>query len=318
LPDTSIARLKRELEGYRYGKMFIPPGKKPHVEFPGFDGGAEWGGPAYDPETGLLYVNANEMGWVIAMNDVKSESATIKENYGQAGLRLYQKYCISCHGDDKKGAGNFPTLINLQARYRDADIVSLLSTGRRMMPSFNYITKEEKEAITSYVLELKENELKEFNRPSQPQDEYRSVPYVMAGYDKFLSPEGYPAIGPPWGTLTAIDLNTGEHVWKTTLGEYPELKAKGVPPTGTENYGGPVVTAGGVLFIAAAKDNKIRAFDKHNGKLLWEYDLPAAGFATPSVYGVNGKQFLVIACGGGKLKTKSGDTYVAFALSGLK
>jgi quinoprotein glucose dehydrogenase len=318
LPDTSIARLKKDLEGYRYGKMFIPPGKRPHVEFPGFDGGAEWGGPAYDPETGLLYVNANEMGWVVKMNDVKEELATIKENYGQAGLRLYQKYCISCHGADRKGTGNFPTLTNLQARYRDADIVTLLSSGRRMMPSFNYITKEEKEAITSYVLELKEKELKEFIRPPQPQDEYRSVPYVMAGYNKFLSPEGYPAIGPPWGTLTAINLNTGEHVWKTTLGEYPELTAKGIPPTGTENYGGPVVTAGGVLFIAAAKDSKIRGFNKYNGRLLWEYDLPAAGFATPSVYEVNGKQFLVIACGGGKLKTKSGDAYVAFALTDTK
>ena len=316
LPDTSIARIKKELEGYRFGKMFIPPGKKPHVELPGFDGGAEWGGPSFDPESGLLYVNANEMGWVVKMNEVKNELTTIKENYGQAGLRLYQKYCISCHGADRKGTGNFPTLINLQTRYRDADIISLLSSGRRMMPSFNYISKEEKDAITSYVLELKEQQLKEFVRPPQPQDEYRSVPYVMAGYNKFLSPEGYPALSPPWGTLTAIDLNTGEHVWKTTLGEYPELKAKGVPPTGTENYGGSVVTAGGVLFIAASRDGKIRAFNKHNGKLLWEYDLPAPGFATPSVYEVNGKQFLVIACGGGKLKTKSGDAYVAFALPG--
>ena len=136
----------------------------------------------------------------------------------------------------------------------------------------------------------------------------------MEGYNKFLSPEGYPAIGPPWGTLTAINLHTGEHVWKTTLGEYPELTAKGVPPTGTENYGGPVVTAGGILFIAAAKDSKIRAFNKYNGRLLWEYDLPAAGFATPSVYEVGGKQFLVIACGGGKLRTRSGDAYIAFAL----
>ena len=314
LPDTSMARIKKALEGYRYGKMFIPPGKKPHVEFPGFDGGAEWGGPAYDPETGLFYVNANEMGWVVTMNKVKTELTTIKENYGQAGLRLYQKYCTSCHGPDRKGAGNFPTLTNLQGRYRDADIVSLLSTGRRMMPSFNYITKEEKEAITNYILDLKENELKEFIRPSQPQDDYRAVPYVMEGYNKFLSPEGYPAIGPPWGTLTAINLHTGEHVWKTTLGEYPELTAKGVPPTGTENYGGPVVTAGGILFIAAAKDSKIRAFNKYNGRLLWEYDLPAAGFATPSVYEVGGKQFLVIACGGGKLRTRSGDAYIAFAL----
>ena len=314
LPDTSVAKLRKDLEGYRYGKMFLPPGKQTHVEFPGFDGGAEWGGPSYDPETGLLYVNANEMGWLVTMVDVKNESTTIKENYGQAGLRLYKKYCVSCHGADRKGTGNFPTLISLHARYRDADIISLLSTGRRMMPSFNYITKEEKEAIVSFILESKEDQLKDFVRPPQPQDAYRNVPYVMAGYNKFLSPEGYPAIAPPWGTITAINLNTGEHVWKTTLGEYPELKEKGVPPTGTENYGGPVVTAGGLLFIAASRDGMMRAYNKINGKLLWEYKLPAPGFATPSVYEVNGRQYLVIACGGGKLKTKSGDAYVAFAL----
>src|SRR6185503_611621 len=106
LPDSSIAKLKKDLEGYRYGKMFLPPGKKPAVELPGFDGGAEWGGPSYDPQTGLLYVNANEMGWLVTMNDVKNELTTIKENYGQAGLRLYQKYCTGCHGADRKGTGN--------------------------------------------------------------------------------------------------------------------------------------------------------------------------------------------------------------------
>ena len=313
LPDTSIAKLKRDLQGYRFGKMFIPPGKQTAVELPGFDGGAEWGGSSYDPETRLLYVNANEMGWLLTMQDVKYEPVK-KENYEQAGLRLYEKYCITCHGADRKGTGDFPTLINMQTKYNTDQVFSLLSAGRRMMPSFNYITKEEKDAIISYVLELKKEQQKNFIRPPQANDAYRNLPYRMTGYNKFLSPEGYPAISPPWGTLTAINLNTGEHVWKTTLGEYPELKEKGIPPTGTENYGGPVVTAGGLLFIAAARDGMIRAFNKYNGKLLWQYQLPAPGFATPSVYSVNGKQFLVIACGGGKLKTKSGDTYVAFAL----
>ena len=313
LPDSSITKLKKDLEGYRYGKMFLPPGKKTAVELPGFDGGAEWGGPSYDPQTGLLYVNANEMGWLVTMRTV-DQKPPLKENYGQAGVRLYQKYCMSCHGVDRKGTGNFPTLINVQERYHDTDIISLLSTGRRMMPSFNYITKEEKEAIVSYIIDSKKDQLKTFIRSEQPQDAYRNVPYAMTGYNKFLSPEGYPAIAPPWGTITAIDLNTGEHVWKTTLGEYPELREKGIPPTGTENYGGPVVTAGGLLFIAASRDGMIRAYNKITGKLLWEYELPFPGFATPSVYEVNGKQFLVIACGGGKLKTKSGDAYVAFAL----
>jgi quinoprotein glucose dehydrogenase len=313
LPDTSITRLKNDLKNYRYGKMFIPPGKKTSVVFPGLDGGAEWGGPAFDSETGMLYVNSNEMGWLMTMRDVKPEPPK-KENYGQAGLRLYEKHCVTCHGADRKGTGNNPTLINMQAKYKAAGAVALLNSGRRMMPSFKHIADEEKKAIVAYMLELKKEQQKKFIAPPQAVDTFRNLPYATTGYYKFISPEGYPAIKPPWGSLTAINLNTGEHVWKNPLGEYPELKAKGIPATGTENYGGPVVTAGGLLFIAAAKDGKLRAFNKYNGKLLWEYQLPAPGFATPSVYAINGKQYIVIACGGGKLGTKSGDAYVAFAL----
>ena len=162
---------------------------------------------------------------------------------------------------------------------------------------------------------MKKEQLKKYVGPSKVVDSFLTMPYSITGYNKFLSKEGHPAVKPPWGTLNAINLNSGELVWKTTLGEYPEFKEKGVS-TGTENYGGPVVTAGGVLFIAASRDGKFRAFNKYNGKLLWETDLPAPGFATPSVYSLNGKQYIVIACGGGKLGTKSGDAYVAFALPG--
>ena len=126
---------------------------------------------------------------------------------------------------------------------------------------------------------------------------------------------GLPVNSPPWGTLTAIDLQTGERRWQVPLGEFPQLTAKGVPPTGTDNYGGPLVTAGGLIFIAATPDQKFRAFSKHTGQLLWETVLPAPGFASASSFAVNRKQYIVIACGGGKLKAKSGDKYVAFALS---
>ncbi|MGH2564606.1 MAG: PQQ-binding-like beta-propeller repeat protein, partial [Ginsengibacter sp.] len=182
-----------------------------------------------------------------------------------------------------------------------------------MMPSFNTLTAEEKNAIASFILELKKIQPKKFVPTVRSKDPYMQLPYTSTGYNKFLTKEGYPAVKPPWGTLSAINLNTAEVAWKDTLGDYPELKANGIH-SGTENYGGPVVTAGGLVFIAATSDSKIRAFNKRTGQLLWEADLPASGFATPAVYNMDGKQYVVIACGGGKLKTKSGDTYMAFAL----
>jgi quinoprotein glucose dehydrogenase len=141
------------------------------------------------------------------------------------------------------------------------------------------------------------------------------VPYTMTGYNKFLDRNDYPGITPPWGTLNAVNLNNGKLLWKVPLGEYPELTQKGIPITGTELYGGPLVTKGGLVFIAASKDAKLRAFDKQTGKVLWEAQLPVPGYATPSTYFVNGKQYVVIACGGGKIGSKSGDQYIAFALS---
>ena len=254
------------------------------------------------------------MGWLLTVTENKKETQK-EEDYYEAGLRLYQRHCASCHGNDKKGSGNFPSIEHINEKYNSDQLKDFLSTGRRMMPSFNFITTEEKEAIIHYVLNLDDEVVKRsFVRQPQPQDEYRNLPYRMTGYYKFLSPEGYPAIAPPWGTLTAIDLNTGEHIWKITIGEYPELTQKGIPPTGTENYGGPVVTAGGLVFIAASKDGKFRAFNKKSGNLVWEYQLPAAGFATPATYQYKGKQYVVIACGGGKLNAKSGDSYIAFSI----
>ena len=183
-----------------------------------------------------------------------------------------------------------------------------------MMPAFQHLNQQDKDAIASYVLNLQDKQQQAYKPKLTALDSFRILPYQISGYNKFITKSGLPGLSPPWGLLNAIDLNTGEYVWKTTLGEDPVFKAKGVKETGSENYGGPVITKGGVLFIAATKDGMFRAFNKRTGKLLWETKLPAAGFATPATYEVNGKQYVVIACGGGKLATKSGDSYVAFAL----
>ena len=313
LDSSEQVAIKEKMKGYRYGNMFLPPGKVPSLVFPGYDGGGEWGGPAFDPKTEILYVNANEMAWVMKMNENKIPTPK-KETLLEAGQRLYAQNCLACHAADLKGTGNNPTLIGINSTYKSADFIDLINNGRRMMPAFKTLAEAEKNALAAFILDLKSEQKKEFISEAKPIDTVNHMPYKISGYNKFLSADGYPAISPPWGTLNAINMSTGEFVWKTALGEFEELKAKGIPPTGTENYGGPVVTAGGLVFIAASRDSKFRVFDKATGKLLWEYTLPAPGFASPAVYELNGKQYVVIACGGGKLNTKSSDAYVAFAL----
>jgi len=311
--DSSYADIKNRLAHYHTGNMFNPPSKEGTVIFPGFDGGAEWGGPAYDPLTGILYVNATEMPWILTMVDVKNKPEKGETNL-QAGTRIYNINCMNCHGPQREGSPNYPVLIGINKKYNQQQFEQIVSSGRRMMPAFKQLDKEEMNALASFILDDKKEQRQKFIARQKTKDIWYDLPYSSTGYNKFLTKEGYPAVKPPWGTLSAIDLNTGNLLWKDTLGDYPALKAKGIH-SGTENYGGPVVTAGGLLFIAATSDAKIRAFNKRTGKLLWEADLPAAGFATPSVYQVNGKQYLVIACGGGKLGKKTSDAYVAFAIN---
>ena len=142
----------------------------------------------------------------------------------------------------------------------------------------------------------------------------KKLPYRHTGYNRWYDRNGYPVSTPPWGTLTAINLNTGKRQWQVPLGEYSALVAKGIPPTGTDNYGGPLLTASGLIFIGASRDEKFRAFDATTGEIVWTTQLPAAAYASPSTYAIGGKQYIVLACGGGKLNTKSGDKYVAFAI----
>ncbi len=302
VPDSSYIDIQQRLASYKTGHLFNPPSKQGTVIFPGFDGGAEWGGPAVDPSTGIIYVNASEMPWILTMVDRKPNTA-VKETNLDAGKRLYQTTCMPCHGPERKGAGNYPSLLDAKKKYNEEQFVALVTSGKQMMPAMSQLAPSEKMAIASFILDLKDKQGKALEAPARPVDPWLELPYTSTGYNKFLTKEGYPAVMPPWGTLTAIDLNTGKQVWKDTLGDYPELKAKGIH-SGTENYGGAVVTAGGLLFIAATKDSKFRAYNKRTGKLLLELDLPAPGFATPAVYEKNGKQYIVIACGGGNSNQK--------------
>jgi len=288
---------------FRGGSQFIPfsVGKDTLV-VPGFDGGAEWGGSAADRETGFLYVNANEMAW----------TGGLQQNTGAGSVEsIYLNQCGVCHGEKMEGSPpTIPSLVGAGDRYTPMELTTIIKNGRGRMQGFANFTEEQLFALVNYISTGERKELTSSGSAASP------LQYRFTGYHKFLDPDGYPAIRPPWGTLTAIDLNSGEHVWRVPLGEYPELAAVGQTNTGTENYGGPVVTAGGLVFIGATNyDKKFRVFDKSNGKLLWETKLPFSGNATPITYQVDGRQYVVIAAGGGKdPKSGSGGVYVAFAL----
>jgi quinoprotein glucose dehydrogenase len=271
------------------------------IVFPGFDGGAEWGGSAFDPESGLLYVNANEMAWTGAL--APSLPAT-------GGRTLYLRSCASCHRDNRRGAPpQIPSLVDVARRRPDGDLFRIVRKGEGRMPGFPTLRDEEVDAIVGYVKTGRSRRVS----PSAPAA--ASLEYRFTGYKKFLDPDGYPAIAPPWGTLTAINLGTGEHAWQVPLGEYPKLAAAGLTHTGSENYGGPVVTAGGLVFIGATCfDKKVRAFDKATGAALWEATLPFSAIGTPATYEVGGRQFVLFPAGGGKDNGPSGGLYVAFAL----
>lgn len=272
------------------------------VVFPGFDGGAEWGGPAVDPETGIIYVNANDVAWTGGL------APNTGENSAQG---IYLSQCGVCHGEKMIGSPPaIPSLVGVGDRMAPQQVASTIKSGKGRMPGFPNLTDDQMFALVSYLTSGESKELASNESPLEP------MKYRFTGYHKFLDPEGYPAVLPPWGTLNAINLNTGEFAWKIPLGEYPDLAAKGLNNTGTENYGGPIVTAGGLVFIGATNfDKKFRAFDKSTGALLWEATLPFSGNATPVTYEINGRQFIVIAAGGGKdPQSPSGGAYVAFAL----
>ncbi len=389
----------KAFQDIRSGGQFLPVGlDKQTAVFPGFDGGAEWGGPAIDPVHNVLFVNANEMVWLGGLTPVghagspgelvyrqqcavchgpdrtgsppafpslvdvtkrlpepkitqtvkqgigrmpsfpnvndqqmvglmdflrsPSKAATDKKEMASAapqpvpqiheedspGRTVYTNRCAICHGDHREGIPpSFPMLIGLGSRMSAAQMVNFIHIGKGRMPPMHDVKGAELESLLNYL-----------GVGASNQDKVKAAPpeYIFTGYRKFLDTEGYPAFQPPWGTLNAIDLKTGKYLWKINLGEFPELAALGMKDTGSENYGGPIVTASGVLFIAATvHDRKFRAFDTETGKLLWETELPHCGVATPATYSVGGKQFVVIGTSDARdPKLPQGGTYVAFAL----
>jgi quinoprotein glucose dehydrogenase len=297
---------------YRSGSIYTPPSLQGTITMPGHLGGAQWHGGSFDPQLNVLYVNVNEAPTINKLRPVSGPVSPGgapggRGNPGQLqlGRQVYEANCMQCHGAER--TGNPPLIPGLAGLdLSRPEHRAVIQSGRNAMPGYRQLRAAELDALAAY------NNSSAVTGPGGSSTARR---FSVDGYIQFNDAEGFPAISPPWGTLNAIDMVTGNILWKAPLGEYPKLAAKGIRNTGTMNFGGAVATSGGLVFIAATADEKIRAFEKQTGRVLWEYQLPAAGYATPSVYMVNGRQYVVIAAGGGgKNATKSGDSVIAFAL----
>ncbi len=313
LNPEATRNILEQVDNMRLGDIFIPPSMEGSITLPQFNGGTDWGGAAFDPETQNLIVNcSNEAEWISMIKSNPRKNITQYE----LGQRLYQTICSTCHGYGNPRNPDSPSLDNLKKiiSERDkTDIFQLLNEGKGQMPKFPTLSEDEKNAVIAFLWDEGKNiridtEKIKLSFSSQ-------IPYVATGHKILKDPEGFPANKRPWATLTSLDLNQGKIKWQIPLGTYPELEARGLPPTGTFNMGGPIATKGGLIFIGATMDERFRAFDKETGDLLWEYQMDAGGYATPATYEVDGKQFVIIAAGGGgKPGTRPGDAYYCFTL----
>jgi len=230
------------------------------------------------------------------------------------GRAVYLEYCADCHGQNREG-DDTPSLQWLGTRIPKHQVAAIIENGLNAMPPVEDMTETELADLTEYL----------FTRDKELQGQNKTTgksfgKFERTQYQKLRDHEGYPGSKPPWGTINAIDLNSGKILWQVPLGEYPELTARGIAKTGTENFGSPLVTRGGVVFVSGTKDRMIRAFHTETGEELWSHQLPFVGSGPPSTYAINGKQFLVVpATGGGTLRLydeaiEVGDAFVAFRL----
>lgn len=252
---------------------------------PGWMGGVEWGGMSVDPEKGILYANSNN---VVSLGTLADTEAFRQSGQGE---RTYRTQCMVCHGPERQGTPPvFPSLVGVADRLPAEQMTDVIKNGRGRMPGFPSLTAETITNVISYLANGKDAVA------SGSRGRAIETKYMFTGYRFFTDPEGYPAGPMPWGTLNAIDMNTGQYLWKVPFGQHTELAEQGLTETGSESHGGSALTATGVLFTGGSEhDLKFRAYDARNGKILWEGQLPGHGAATPAIYAVNGKQYVVIA-----------------------
>lgn len=305
----AAAKALEVFEAYGPSVMFQPFSAKGHILMPGMSGGMEYHGASYDADSDMLYVNVNESTNLVRLTPtvlLKDESDL--SSY-EKGKLLYQLNCSSCHGLELKGVPPaIPALVGNPKP--DDELRQIIRRGKGAMQPYQSFSNEQLDGLMSYIR-------KPDGAAMDMQGRETKTVYLMNGYTRFIDEEdGLPLFSPPYGSLAAVDLSDGTVKWKVPLGEYPELVKLGIRNTGSRHFGGVVATAGGLIFAGGTADEKIRAFDAETGKVLWEFQLPYGGYATPSIYEFDGRQFVVICAGGGQKvhRTASGDAVYAFAL----
>lgn len=326
ITPESYAYVLEQFKKHRTGTVYTPASIEGTITTPGHHGAVEWPGGSYDPTTNVVFVPVNEYPSVHTLTPIAPDDPTKNMTPVQRGASIYNTNCAHCHGLNKAGNPPFPALTNLTKS--DQEILQILENGYGEMPSFSNLSIEDKNSIIAYLNDDSYDDKGLAANPAVTGEDVptwsgegsggswkTTTPQYINRTHWFVDHMGFPGIKPPWGNLIAVDIAKGEILWKVPLGEYPELVKMGIRNTGTEIIGGPVVTAGNVIFIAGTPDEKIRAFSKFDGNLLWEYKLPAGGYTIPSVYMIDGKQYIVMSAGGaGKLGTAPGKSVIAFTL----
>jgi len=312
ISENARQTVLRKVRGAKSG-FFMPPIVGGKVVLYGLHGGAEWPGAAVDPRNGYLYVPSNQLPWIIRVNyqDLISTAVSAEKVPGNS---LYQTKCAGCHTPDRAGFAEgeregdayYPALTGITI-LRDRETLTskpVFDENHRGVKLNEEITSQELKTLFEYFVNL--------DKISDRQRSFAVQPF----WQLLLDDNGHPGTKPPWGFLTAIDLNSGRKVWQVPFGEYEHLLRNGAPVKGQRNFGGVIVTAGGLVFATGTIDNKVRAYDSANGHELWSFKLPAAGSAPPSTYLLNGTQYIVVVASGGQFAGFSGrsDKVIAFKL----